>query len=224
MRSHGDKTGIVDKVMSEMTAKISEDTVNAKNIIKLTSGIKDKQVRKIAGRYQDKMKKVWDEEIAAGARKKSDPIGAGYVRRKISRGEFPENINSGFFSSRKKNVPTIEESIKQFKEGKLPYMFEADAAKNYAATLTRSNAMIMRKQYVDWLEHNLPATVFKKAGKESTEGLVRKELWGKFYEMSPELGRELTKIAPQLSDVGMSKFLRAYDKIQNNDDWQTPAF
>jgi len=205
---------IISHTRQEMTAKIAEKTVNTQNLNRLFSDIKDKEVRKVVEVFNKRMNEVWENEVKAGVRKKGEPIKTGYVKRILKKGEFMEDASSGFFSTRKIDVSNIEKSKKLFKEGKLPYMFETDAAKAYAARITESNAMIMRKELVDWMSAKMP-DVFRKAGKSPTQGMTQVKLWGKYYEATPEIARELSKLAPELTDVGMKKFLNTYDKIQS---------
>ena len=204
----------VKLVMDDIKMRISQKTANAQNVESLLGDIKDAKVKQVVEIFQNRMKQVWDEEIALGARKKADPINVGYVKRIMKKGDRPEDYSGGFFNKRKTGVLSIEETKKAFKKGDVPYMFESDAAKVYAARMTQSNAIIMRKQLVDWMEEKMPEA-FKKAGKIQTEGMTQVKLWGKHYETVPEIARELKKIAPQLNDVGMQKFLKSYDKIQN---------
>ena len=186
-----------------------------KNPKRLLSDIKDERVRKVVGTFQEKMDDIWQEEIKTGAREAGKGIDKGYVWKTLKKSLEPENINTDFYKSRDLAALTVKEAKEKFKEGKLSYMFETDAAKVYAGRVNKSNVMIMRKQLAGWLEENSFIKPLK--SRETTKGMVTldKKIWGKDFEALPEIARELKTIRNDLTDVGIKKFLQKYDEVQN---------
>lgn len=199
------------KVMSEVRAKVAEDTFNNQNLDAAIRGIKNEKVRKVVDQFNNRMRQLWDDEVNQGLRKRTDSISSGYVKRKLVKVANPEDVNRGFFNTRKQGIPTIEQAKKEYEAGTREWMFETDAAKVYAERVNQSGMIGLRKQLITWMTGKGFA---KKAGKTPTQGMTQVKLWGKFYETTPEIARELQRVAPQLTDTGMKSFLKTYDKIQ----------
>jgi len=203
---------IVRSTMSQIRASIGEKTFNTSRKAKMISQIKDKKIRGLVEQFEDRMEMIYKQQVEAGVRKKGKSINSGYVKRILKKVTDPEDVNTKSFQSRTKGVKSIEETEKAYKSGDAQYMFETDSAKAYAASINESNVMIMRKQISDWM---VGKGFMKKAGKNPRPNTVRVNVFGKYYDATPEIAREMQKISPQLSDVGMRRFLKTYDTVQN---------
>lgn len=197
----------VDPAQREKLTFEVESLLNNK---KTVEDIADPKIRDLAVKFEAKMKDLWDREVKAGIRKADEPIEKGYVMRVLKKGMYPEEIGYNPFKGRKENAETIAEINKAYKEGNKEFLMEADAGKLYAARANKSDTLVMKKNFMDFLESN---NYIRKASKEP-KGTVVKYL-GKDYEAPPEIAREIAHIDSSLTDPGLKKFWDTYDNVQN---------
>jgi len=204
-----DKTDIVDTLLFDNN--LNKD-LSAQKIL---DNIKDPKVKQAVIAFRKKMEEVWESEIMAGVRKVSDPIEDGYVKRVMTRGSNPQDFNNNIFAQRTFDSRTIEEIKNLYKENKIDYLFETDAAKLMVARTNESTVLKLKKELIDGLEQNGLLQKMPTNLDEINPNMVEFDFMHTKYVGFPELIREIESITPKLVDTGMKNFLSLYDNVLN---------
>lgn len=202
-----------EQVAFETEKMLGMDDIKALEYI---DGIKDVKIKEIVSTLRQKMKDIWNEEVKLGLRKADDKaVPEGYIKRILTKGMNPEDVNTGIYNSRELGKMTIEEAKQAYKEGKIDYMFETDASKAMLARMNESTALKIKKEMIDGLSRNNLLNEMPKDVTLRNPNKVPFDFFGKTYEVYPELAKELQVINPKLVDTGLKSFWGFYDELQN---------
>jgi len=201
------------KGIKEIKLKVPPSSIREEEL-KILNSITDPQVRKAVEQTKDSVEKIWQDEVRLKLRDPAKKIEEGYVKRIIAEGTKPVTPIGTSYLPRKGKVPTIEESIRLYKEGKLPYMFESDAGKLYLARASEKEYRIIKQNLFNYLKKEKFLAPVTRQAKEGWIELPQKFL-GKRYQTLPEIAREISRVTPEMTPEGIKNFIHYYDEVLN---------